>query len=53
MREILADIRSGGFAGHLSDEAAAGYPLLREAREKAAGLPVEQARIRLSRLFDA
>jgi ketol-acid reductoisomerase len=53
MRTILADIRSGGFAGRLTDEAAAGYPLLSEARTQAAGLPVEHARRRLSRLFDA
>jgi ketol-acid reductoisomerase len=53
MRAILADIRGGAFAGRLSAEAAAGYPLLGAAREQAAGLPVEQARLRLSRLFDA
>jgi ketol-acid reductoisomerase len=53
MRAILADIRSGGFAARLSDEAATGYPLLTEAREHAAGLPVERARIRLGRLLGA
>jgi ketol-acid reductoisomerase len=53
MRAILADIRSGGFATRLSEEAATGYPLLTEAREHAAGLPVERARIRLGRLLGA
>lgn len=51
MRAILADIRSGGFAARLSDEAAAGYPLLTEARAHAALLPVERARLRLGRLL--
>jgi ketol-acid reductoisomerase len=44
MRDILASIRSGEFAGLLSDEAASGYPRLRAARETAAGQNVERAR---------
>ena len=52
MRAILAEIRSGAFAATLSDEAAAGYPLLRAARARSTTLPVEQARTRLRRLLD-
>jgi len=51
MRVILAEIRSGAFAATLSDEAAAGYPLLEAARTRSAALPVEQARISLKRLL--
>jgi len=53
MRSILASIRSGHFAAMLADEEASGYPRLRRAREVAAALPVEQARLGLARLFDA
>jgi ketol-acid reductoisomerase len=48
MREVLQDIRSGGFARQLSNEAASDYPLLRQARERARELAVEQARRKLS-----
>ena len=51
MRAILAEVRNGAFAATLSDEAAAGYPLLRAARERSATLPVERARSRLKRLL--
>jgi ketol-acid reductoisomerase len=51
MRAILADIRNGAFAATLSDEAAAGYPLLQAARTGAAALPVERARTRLKALL--
>jgi ketol-acid reductoisomerase len=47
MREILAEVRAGKFAGLLSDEEASGYPRLRAAREQARGLRVEQARKKL------
>lgn len=49
MREVLEDVRSGRFASALSDETAAGYPLLREARARARNLAVEAARDRLNR----
>ena len=52
MRAILADIRSGAFAALLSDEAASGYPLLKAARARSAGLPVERARTKLKQLLD-
>jgi ketol-acid reductoisomerase len=51
MRAILAGIRSGAFAGALASEAVTDYPLLRAAREKAASLPVERARTRLTALL--
>lgn len=51
MRAILADIRSGAFAAALADEAAAGYPRLRSARDRAARLPVEDARLGVRRLL--
>ena len=47
MRAILADVREGRFAAALADEEASGYPVLRQARERARGLNVEQARKRL------
>ena len=47
MREILAEIRAGDFAEALRDEEAAGYPMLRAARESARALSVERARTRL------
>ena len=43
MREILADIRSGKFAGRLSAEAAGGYPVLSQARSQSRELDVERA----------
>ena len=48
MRAILADVREGRFAAALADEEASGYPALRQARERARGLKVEQARGRLT-----
>lgn len=51
MRDILTDIRDGAFAARLSDEAAAGYPLLKAARARSAALPVERTRTRLMDFF--
>ena len=48
MRAILADVREGRFTAALADEEASGYPRLRQAREQARNLGVEQARKRLS-----
>ena len=47
MREILAEVRAGKFSTMLEDEEASGYPRLREARERARALRVEQARRKL------
>ncbi len=47
MRQILAEVRAGRFSQLLEDEEASGYPRLREARERASALPVEQARKKL------
>jgi ketol-acid reductoisomerase len=47
MRDVLDEVRAGQFAALLKDEEASGYPLLKEARESARGLPVEAARTRL------
>ena len=43
MAEVLAEVRAGRFAHALGKEEAAGYPLLRQAREAARSLPVERA----------
>ena len=48
MREVLEDVRSGRFARALTDEAASGYPRLRDARARARGLAVEKARAKLA-----
>ncbi|HEY0629642.1 MAG TPA: ketol-acid reductoisomerase [Sphingomicrobium sp.] len=47
MREILAEVRAGKFSRLLEDEEASGYPRLRQARETAQSLRVEQARTKL------
>jgi ketol-acid reductoisomerase len=47
MTEVLAEVRAGKFASALSDEQAAGYPLLTSTRARARALAVEQARLRL------
>jgi ketol-acid reductoisomerase len=47
MREVLTEVRAGRFSQLLEDEEAAGYPRLREARRRARGLKVEQARKKL------
>ena len=47
MRDILAEFRAGRFSDMLRDEEASGYPRLREARDKARQLRVEQARKKL------
>ena len=47
MREILAEVRAGKFSAMLEDEEASGYPRLREARDRARALRVEQARKKL------
>jgi len=47
MKAVMAEIRGGRFTDVLSDEEASGYPRLRDAREKARRLRVEQARKKL------
>jgi ketol-acid reductoisomerase len=47
MRDVLAEIRAGKFSDLLREEEASGYPRLRQARERARGLAVEQARRKL------
>ncbi|MEO7786683.1 MAG: ketol-acid reductoisomerase [Sphingomicrobium sp.] len=44
MKDILAEIRAGRFADQLADEAAADYPLLRQARAAARLTRVERTR---------
>ena len=48
MKAILAEVRAGKFTNSLSEEEAAGYPLLDQARSNARDTPLEQARKRLS-----
>jgi ketol-acid reductoisomerase len=48
MRAVLEHVRNGGFASALRDEEAAGYPILKRARERARELQVEAARRSLS-----
>jgi len=48
MRQALQDIRDGRFAEALSEEAAADYPRLRQARERARRSSLEMARRKLS-----
>jgi ketol-acid reductoisomerase len=48
MRDVLDEVRSGRFARTLSEEAASGYPRLREARARARALAVEEARGKLA-----
>lgn len=48
MRDILAEVREGVFAGQLAEEEAEGYPLLRKQRALARNLGVEIARKRLT-----
>ena len=50
MLAVLASVRSGEFAQRLSDEARAGYPQLRNARESARSASIENAFERLRRL---
>ena len=50
MREVLDDVRSGRFARTLSQEAAAGYPRLKQARIRARAMAVERARTRLTEI---
>jgi ketol-acid reductoisomerase len=47
MKEVLEEIRAGRFSDVLLDEEASGYPRLREARDRAISLRVEQARKKL------
>ena len=47
MRDILAEVKSGSFAGLLKEEEASGYPRLRASREAARRLAVETARTAL------
>jgi hypothetical protein len=44
MKEALLGLRSDGFAQLLTAEAAAGYPILRKERSKAAQSSLEAAR---------
>lgn len=48
MRKVLMSVRDGSFASALRDEEATGYPRLRDARAKARGLAVENARMALN-----
>jgi len=48
MGEILGEISQGRFAEALSEEAAADYPRLRQARERARRTALESARMKLS-----
>ena len=50
MAEVFSSVRSGDFARRLNDEAAAGYPQLRQARAAARALAIEQAFDRLRKL---
>jgi ketol-acid reductoisomerase len=47
MRDVLTEIRAGKFSDLLREEEASGYPRLGQARERARGLAVEQARRKL------
>jgi ketol-acid reductoisomerase len=47
MRAILTEIRAGKFSQLLEEEEATGYPRLRQAREQASALRVEDARRKL------
>jgi ketol-acid reductoisomerase len=49
MQAVLEEIRSGRFAEQLRDEAAADYPRLRSARQRARQTALEQARLSLAR----
>ncbi len=51
MRRILREIRSGAFVKALTAEAEAGYPLLKESRERAAAHPIEAARANVRALL--
>jgi ketol-acid reductoisomerase len=44
MKEVLAEVRAGKFAGELRQEEASGYKRLEQAREKARAAEVEKAR---------
>lgn len=50
MRQVLDEVRSGGFARSLREEALAGYPRLRQARETARAAAIERTFSRLKRL---
>jgi ketol-acid reductoisomerase len=47
MRAILTEIRAGNFSQLLEEEEATGYPRLRQAREQASALRIEDARRKL------
>jgi ketol-acid reductoisomerase len=53
MREVLADVRSGQFAGQLKAEADAGYPVLDKARSSARDRKVERVFNELRKLSGA
>jgi ketol-acid reductoisomerase len=53
MRRILAEVRSGELVGALLDDAAAGYPRLREARARARAHAIEEVRVRVNKLSDS
>ena len=50
MRRILREVRSGHLAQKLMEDAAAGYPRLKESRAKAVGHPIEAVGQRLRQL---
>ena len=50
MRDVLASVRKGEFANALKEEEAAGYPLLRKAREEARAHPSEGPRQRIENI---
>ena len=52
MQDILKSVREGEFAAQLAEEAAEGYPLLSDARERAHEHPSEKVRERLQALSE-
>jgi ketol-acid reductoisomerase len=53
MRRILAEVRSGALVGALVEDAAAGYPRLRESRARARAHAIEAVGDRLRKLAEA
>jgi ketol-acid reductoisomerase len=53
MRAVLDEVRSGGFADALRQEALGGYPRLEKAREVARKAPIERVFSELKRLDEA
>jgi ketol-acid reductoisomerase len=42
MRRILREVRSGSFVRELLEDAAAGYPRLKQSRARASAHPIEE-----------